>query len=383
MSGRNLSTICPLPFKAISVGMTGDMGPCTECKLTDYTKIEDYWNSKELQQLRSDMINGIRNSACNECYRREDAGAWNTRQSLLSLVDEIDPISPVIKNISLRFSNMCNYKCIDCNWGTSSSIFQEDIKRGIRFDSSAIINAGGSEDELLNQAKLHVHKMDCVTFSGGEPTVQWQHWELLKYMVDNNIKPNLKYFTNLSKLNYKNLNALELWKNFKTLSISVGVDGLHQRCEYFRKNMDFEKTLENIRLVKQSIPQAEIFVVITLTWLNAISAVDLFEWFLLKEPNINITLNQVIHPHLDMRLAPYEKKIQISQAFDKMYEIATHHNYFGKDAIKGYKNYLWSMDESEKFPSAILWLKDLDRWRNENFIEIFPEHQDLSKYYYL
>lgn len=393
MTVNNLSTICPLPFNSISYSMAGRMGPCTNCSLTNYKPIEDYWNSPELKQLRSDMINGIRNSACNECHRREDIGAWNTRQAMLPLIDSINLENPEIKELSFRFSNVCNYMCVDCSWTTSSLIYQEEINRGRveaqknNKDKPFIINASGDPHSLLEQGKLHVHKVDKVIFSGGEPLTHWQQWELLKYMVDNNIFPHLKYYTNLSRLTFKDYSAIEFWKQFKSIFIEIGFDAMDKKCEYFRKNMDFNKTIENIREVKRHIPNSEIFIVITFTWLNAISAADLFEYFLKNHPDIKITLNQVLHSQLDMQIAPPFKKVQINDALDRMYKISEEYEYSRndmipgvKDMILGLKKYLWAEDRSENFPEAIKWLRDLDEWRNQSFIEVFPEHLDLSEY---
>ena len=382
----NKSTICPLPFRSISYSMTGMVGPCTNCNLTEFKTIDDYWNSEELKKLRTDMINGVRNPACNECHRREDVGAWNTRQALLGQMDTVDINNPVIKDILLRFSNMCNYKCVDCSWTTSSLIYQEEIKRGIleitnsSGDKPYVINSGGDPHTLLEQAKMHVSTAENVTFSGGEPMVQWQQWELLKYMVDNNMAPNLKYYTNLSRLSYKDYNAIELWKNFKNLSIDIGIDAMGERCEYFRKNMNFDQTFKNIDIVLEEIPNSEIFAVITFTWLNAINAAELFEWLFKNKPNVKITLNQVLHPHLDIQIAPRFKKEEISKAFDKMLDIANEYNYNNIDMIVGLNNYMWSEDRSHQFREAVEWLNELDKWRDQKFTDVFTEHQNILTY---
>jgi pyruvate-formate lyase-activating enzyme len=210
--------------------------------------------------------------------------------------------------------------------------------------------------------------------------VQWQQWELLKYMVDNNMTPNLKYYTNLSRLSYKDYNAIELWKNFKSLSIDIGIDAMGKRCEYFRKNMNFDQTFKNIDMVLEEIPNSEISAVITFTWLNAINAVELFEWLFKNKPNVKITLNQVLHPHLDMQIAPSFKKEEISNALDKMFEIAKKYNYKDIDMVVGLNNYMWSEDRSHQFREAVEWLNELDKWRDQKFTDVFTEHQNILTY---
>ena len=106
-----------------------------------------------------------------------------------------------------------------------------------------------------------------------------------------------------------------------------------------------------------------------------------------NHPDIKITLNQVLHSQLDMQIAPPFKKVQINDALDRMYKISEEYEYSRndmipgvKDMILGLKKYLWAEDRSENFPEAIKWLRDLDEWRNQSFIEVFPEHLDLSEY---
>lgn len=375
-------TICPLPFSSISYSMTGEMGPCTQCnKLTEYQNIEDYWKHPNVIQLQNDMKAGIRNAACNECYNREDAGAWNTRQWMLEQRPDFNyDDEPKLRLLWLRFSNICNYKCIDCNPTTSSLIFQEMLKRGaVDPERDGVIYSGGDEKHLLEQVKKHVKHIDMIAFSGGEPLLHWQHWDALEYIVSQGIYPEIRYFTNLSILSYRKKSLIELWSHFPKVTANVGFDAWGDGCNYFRGNMSFEKTVANCDAVMEALPQTEIIVTVTFTWLNAINAIDMILWFMENRPNFTISPNQVIHRYLDLRTAPYEKKRQIERAILKV----LNHTHVRNDRnmhkfYSGMISLMFSNDFSSEFPAALKWLRDMDNWRKTDFREVFPEHQDIK-----
>jgi len=369
------TAICPLPFKSISYNITGVVAPCTSCELTEYKTINDYWSSDELKKLRSDMLNGIRNTACNTCYLREDAGAWTLRKAMVSNHPDFDYFKsePVLETAFLRFSNVCNYMCIDCNSYTSSLIYKEEINRGIRNESSPIIFAGNDPNSLLNQIKEHAHTLKTINFSGGEPLVQWQHWELIEYIVNNKLNPTITYYTNLSKLKFKNHYLIDYLNHFSNVEMYVGFDAMGKGCDYFRKNMDFFGTIENIKLIRKESPHVKLDVITTFTWLNAINAVDMIEWFYKNVPGQIVSMNLVLHEHLDMRVAPKYKKDQIDKALKRLLLIPG----IQKDMVQGLLNYLWSEDQSHKFIDALKWIKGIDDWRKQDFRKAFPEHADI------
>ena len=66
-----------------------------------------------------------------------------------------------------------------------------------------------------------------IYFAGGEPLMQEGHYKFLHFLIDNN-KSNLEvnYNTNLSVLQYKNENLIDLWSDFERVNIWVSQDGV-------------------------------------------------------------------------------------------------------------------------------------------------------------
>jgi pyruvate-formate lyase-activating enzyme len=372
------STICPMPFNSIAYNITGKIGPCTQCDLTSFKNLKDYWVCDDLKKLRSDMKNGIRNPACNECYRREDTGAWNMRQYLIKEYPDFDfdNETPAVEQVWLRMSNLCNYLCIDCIGATSSSIWKEDIDRGSKPKTTILIHPGGNPETVVEQVKEIAPTLKNVNFSGGEPLLHWQHWDMLNHMIDIGVNPKIGYFTNLSMIKFKGQKLTDALNHFSDVEMTVGFDAMGDGCDYFRKNMSWHDTLKNIETIQTEAPHVKFTLAVTYTWMNAVNASKMIVWFRKNHPELMITLNLVIHEYLDMRVAPNFKKIQIEQALKDAISSNTL-SQINVEMANSFINYLWGDDHSERFGKALQWIKSMDEWRGKDFRDAFPEHRDI------
>ena len=372
----NNKTICPFPFEQVSYAMDGRIGPCTNCTVIEnFTSLEEYWNSDSLQKLREDMFNGIRNPICKECHEREDAGAWNFREYLVeSNPDyEYNIEDPSVKTILFRFSNLCNFRCIDCVWNTSSSIYAEEMRRGNLEKQNPIIYPGGDASLALEEAKKHYKTFQNIGFSGGEPLLHWQMWDMLNFLIENKRYPSLSYYTNGSKLEFKKQKITDLWKQFKNVELHIGFDAIDDGCGYVRRNMKWEKTINNMKTILSECPHVKITITTTFMWLNTINAIRMLEWFNENFPNLKATINYVIHEHLDIRIAPKELKQDMINNLQRLYSLNNTDNHMVDNLI----NYIQSKDLSHKWESSLEWVKKEDEWNNDSFLMAFPE---LEKY---
>jgi MoaA/NifB/PqqE/SkfB family radical SAM enzyme len=268
--------------------------------------------------------------------------------------------------------------CLDCNSTASSLIFKEEVDKGIKSKEYPIIYSGQDPNLLLEQMKEHIHTVENLSFSGGEPTIHPQHWDLLNYMVDNNLKPNLNYFTNFSKLVYKGQDIVDLWNHFPNIRVHVGFDAMEEAGDYFRYKMNWNQTIENVKRVNLEAPHVKLVVTVTFTWMTALNAVKMIHWFSENFPKLEIAFNLVIHQHLNMQLAPEYKKKQIEKALESLLTIDQTNYIFDRKMVTGYISYLWEKDKSNEFAQALKWVKEMDDWRGHDFRNVFPEHQDIK-----
>ena len=73
-----------------------------------------------------------------------------------------------------------------------------------------------------------------VYFAGGEPFVQDGHYKLLQLLINSRYSKNIKlqYNTNLSYIKYKKFNLLEMWENFKDVSLWPSIEGYKAQAEF-------------------------------------------------------------------------------------------------------------------------------------------------------
>ena len=154
------------------------------------------FNSKFMRDLRRSFRRGERPDGCRNCWREEDAGKKSKRQYMLDKFNHLD-IKYKDNNgenlifLDLKLGNICNLKCRICGSWSSSKWAKEELDYEV--DSSNHIarkwlkdgqwvrkspKFWDNLDELLPQLKYF-------EFTGGEPWMILQHFDLLKRAVDN------------------------------------------------------------------------------------------------------------------------------------------------------------------------------------------------------
>ena len=82
-----------------------------------------------------------------------------------------------------------------------------------------------------------------------------EHWYVMNKLVElGRTDVQVHYNTNLSKLKYKDNDAIELWKNFKNINIGASLDDSHQRAEYIRKGTVWSEIEDNMRRIRDELP---------------------------------------------------------------------------------------------------------------------------------
>ena len=191
-----------------------------------------------MNKVRLDMMKDIENPVCRICYHQEKllAGSQrleknnsyhlnkdNKKQSLLKNTDKRTGKlkSLQIEYLDIRFSNLCNFKCRDCNHYFSSSWWDEAKKLNEPWNSSLydfkkynkdtlpkVIDAdeyGGLMEKI--DPILKSKNLKFIYFAGGEPLITENHYKVLERLIELKKKPSLWYNTNFSTLSYKKYNS--------------------------------------------------------------------------------------------------------------------------------------------------------------------------------
>ena len=96
-----------------------------------------------------------------------------------------------------------------------------------------------------------------------------EHWYVMNKLVElGRTDVQVHYNTNLSKLTYKDYDAIELWKNFKNINIGASLDDSHARAEYIRKGTVWSDIENNITRIKTELPNIDFYISATVDFFN-------------------------------------------------------------------------------------------------------------------
>lgn len=256
---KKSNTLCALPWTHLSIDPDGRVLPCCLTSSTGYTignvnqdTIESVWNSDKMKQLRSEMIAGEKPSACDFCWRKEDAGVKSDRLEHNELFPEvIDNVSNItspdgtctelkLKYWDFRFSNKCNFKCRSC--GTRYSSSWEPDKKVTKIDC---IN----NKPNLSFLKSQIEYVEKIFFAGGEPLLSDEHWQILDLLVKHKkFKTKLVYSTNCSTLKRAGKHVKDYWKlwDHNMVTVMPSIDEIGERSELIRSGTRWQRVEDNL-----------------------------------------------------------------------------------------------------------------------------------------
>ncbi len=275
-------TFCPLPFTHIEMNPDGRFRPC--CK-SNFDKIDhidshskgDVWNTPVLKRMRKQLFNGEKPKECSGCFKIEETGAVSLRQKNLRSDGEhmkrfnshskfdMDTMHSYSKpsHVKLSLSNECNLQCRMCNplyssrWERairSKKAFKEYIEDS-RFLQGMEYELSTSKPELeitmLNFLEKNKSEIERLDFLGGEPFLQNKHVNALQVCQDQGTNIRLEYSSNLTTFGNQLEEVLQLWKKYKSVEITVSLDGPPQVSEYIRHGSKTDKIISNINFLRQ------------------------------------------------------------------------------------------------------------------------------------
>lgn len=235
-------------------------------KAVEAHTVEDLINHDILKNKRRDMLTEQLNPLCNVCHvhekimgqsNRTDANKlWAHRfDDSVPLTDEDGYLNDFkMSYFDIRFRNTCNMKCRSCGPGYSSLWEAEALKHPLIVDYEDItqtkyVSEPGLLDDLLS---TQAHNFERLWFAGGEPLVHDEHYAILKHLIDiDHTDVIITYSTNLSKLNFRDNDIFDLWRQFRQVDIFASIDSYGERAEIIRKGTNWSEILDNLKRVQK------------------------------------------------------------------------------------------------------------------------------------
>lgn len=415
MSDTN-SAYCPLPWSHIYVGPNSKIAPCCIGKpIGNYGEItlEKAWNSDKMKQLRLDMLSDVKNELCSNCYKKEDMGFKSMRQTSTSTLGMTAPVEEMksitnddgslnnfkLTYLDIRFNNLCNFKCRSCNPMFSSSVAVENIKNPELQSYYQISNKSLYHNEnIISEVEKHYEHVKHIYFAGGEPMMQEEHWDILKYFVDSNTAKNVSliYSTNTSKLSYKNNSVFDYWKHFKGVHVQMSIDAEGRRAEYWRDGTNWEELFNNIKKIKENSSFAihgskvQYSIHSVISWVNIYSYIELVK--ILLNERLSFGGNTTIWcledaGEFSLQSLPDFKKEEISIVID---DFITYLKQYDTNSMPGATDVINNMKNIKSFmmtassniinPESFKKNRILDKIRGKDFLDYFPEHNNMKGY---
>lgn len=331
--------------------------------------IEEAWISPDYVKIRTQLVNGERPTACERCFREEDAGLRSARQSWNEkwLEDKKYTVDAPfeIKYVDIRLGNLCNLKCRMCNpyassmWVKEWSLIGETLSEE---EYARLSNMTWPEDEKTWENLFSIaDTVEEIYLTGGEPTIIKQQHKLLDYYINKGTasKIRLKYNTNLTNVP-KHL--LDKWKEFKRVQLNCSIDAVGDLDHYIRHPSNWNKIVENFETVR-ALSNTNIEIHCTVQMYNILRLHELIEWAM--PYNHRIYFNILNHPEeLNIRVLPTELKELAEQRLKA---------YVHLEKIQGIIDYMWAEDWNNKITKFVDYTKKLDKSRKESISNIVFE----------
>jgi len=265
-------TICMLPWISIETSPIGTTRPCclTIEEIVDdegnkydlnTTDLQTVYRSTYMQNLRQQFRAGEKPATCTRCWQEEDAGRASKRiyskirlKELAEKIDYENDKPDQLWFVDLKLGNICNLKCRICGSWSSSKWAHEEI--------NYIPNLKNKKDHLaykfLQQGawprktqtfwanlKELLPNIKYFEFTGGEPFMIQEHFDLLQYAVDQGYAKNIDIHYNTNGTQWPD--AHELWSHFRRVDIAFSIDNIGERFEYERYGARWIEVTENIK----------------------------------------------------------------------------------------------------------------------------------------
>lgn len=252
---------CAIPFTEIYVDNAGTYRLCCHAGLSGHKDNEslpfDYFHSEYMEDIRDKMMSGKIVHECMKCYHMEVAGKYSFRQE----ANRKHGLKADIEDVRLKLrinGSSCNLACYMCQPFNSSErrkelreIYGDDWENKIiHFTSKDIPVKRDIWRATIENINEHIELIDKIHMTGGEPLQLKRHWDWIDAIPDEYAKRiNLSYDSNITQLEFKGRNVLELKDKFKDVYFGISCDHYGEKLKYLRYPINVEEFEKNLKVM--------------------------------------------------------------------------------------------------------------------------------------
>lgn len=386
----------------------------------------EVFNSQFMRDTRRTMLEGKIPDSCSKCFEEESNGVvskrlwemyeWNNDgldfSELIASTSSTGEVPPIIRYLDLRLGHTCNLKCVMCTPHDSSRWLQDHEKlvsavkdtivlKQIEWHPNKFDNYWYEKPEFWNEIFEQIPNIRQLYFAGGEPLMIKEHRRFLDEIISRGYAKDitLRYNSNGVLVDEDIINV---WKHFKQVRYAFSIDATQDRNYYIRYPTDWSDTQRILKLLDESPDNIHVSIACTVQALNIKHIVDFAKWKIeqnFKKIN-SYTVDDyqagggIINLHLlylptfmSARILPQADKDEVAKQFAEfkqwLWDNYTQDDNFWKDNPYGWQRweailkFVQAEDHAHLLPSFHDYISNLDKIRNVNFKEIFPELSHL------
>jgi len=393
-------TFCIIPWIHLHSLPDGSVLPCCVSPYNDAfgnlknKSFKELWNSQRQKELRVNMLSEVKSKSCKRCYEIESNGGTSMRKQFnADFFDYYNIVNGTRRDgslskmtmyyLDLRFSNICNLKCLGCSPTLSSSWYDDHAKLYNHVPSgNKIQKLESASENFWSELESILPHVERAYFAGGEPLLMPEHYKCLNVFLEKGKKNiHLSYNTNFMVMDSCGKNIFDYWNRFENVNLSISIDELGKRGEYFRFGTKWEKLVSNIRKVKENCPHVNLEVTCTVSLFNVTRLPEIHH-FLYSNKFINeygFFLNYLVDPHYlrSNNLSDSLKKVatkKIKTYIDEIQEKELDVNW--SRLITALENQIDFMNQKTNAKSVEhlnKWINKIDVIRETSIERTFPE----------
>jgi organic radical activating enzyme len=343
-----------------------------------------------MRRLRQQFLDSEQPQTCRKCWSEERSGRTSKRMHTLDRMkhmgigSEFTADAKPLMFLDLKLGNICNLKCRICGSWSSSQFAAEEIAQLPREEqkkSHAYHNATGRrmatrKSSILDQIDSVVNDIRYIEFTGGEPFMIDQHFDMLQGMVDRGIAHQVEIHYNTNGTQYPERGE-QIWKHFKTVEIAFSLDDVGARFEYQRSNAEWDlvcKNLDRFRDLKEIHPCIELQVCTTVNVFNVRYLGEVAAWLEQNRESFNFVYWNMMHDawYFSIACLPDGAKKAITEYLDSVDTIY-------RSEFDRIRDFMMNGASTDGFMTRMK-IRDLDQKRNTNLGTVAPEFAQLIDY---
>ena len=393
-------SICMLPWISIEASPMGTARPCclAQEEIKDdngqsfnlrNTTLETIYRSDYMQSLRQQFRAGERPATCNRCWEEEAAGRDSKRihsrvrlKELYQKVNWANDQPDQLWFIDLKLGNICNLKCRICgSWSSSKWATEEmaylpehvDKKSHIAYTWLKQGKWPEESPDFWTNLKALLPNIKYFEFTGGEPWLIEEHWDLLRHAVQTGDSKHIDihYNTNAT-VDALGMDKSWVWNEFGRVDIAFSIDNVGRRFEYERYGADWNKANEiinGIHFAKTTdTPNITTQLCFTINIQNVYYLDELLDWADTKGFG-SIYFNMLHSPErMSIQHMTPEAKVLVLNKLKTTFWTSTKYQQEIDNVVKFIENGPGS--DGKKF---VRQMKITDDYRKQNFMDTHPE----------